>query len=178
MANADLHIRRLGRRAPSRDESLPALSATTDASSNRLLGLIVHRVLEEELKGLEPSLAAICRGWTQPENYEKYFSRAEKMLHQIRQTPAYRELEKTKIHAESAIAGWTKTGQYILGRLDVLHLHDNRATGLDFKTGDINHPQLDIYQRLLADIFPHGRMATIQPAENSKETRGKYDKGW
>ncbi len=171
-------FRRQGRLAPSSSESFPATSSAADSSSDRMLGLIVHRVLEEELKGLEPSLADICRGWSPPESYEKYFSRAEKMLAQLRQTPSYRQLKKTAVHAESAIAGWTETGQYILGRLDVLQINDNRATGLDFKTGEINRIQLDTYQRLLAKIFPHGRMATIQPTEKSKETEKTYDEEW
>ena len=171
-------FRRQGRKAPSSDTGSPAAAAVTDASSDRLLGLIVHRVLEEELKGLKPSLADICRGWAPPGTADEYFSRAEKILVQLRQTPAFRQLKKTAVHAESGIAGWTKSGQYILGRLDVLQLSNNRATGLDFKTGEINRTQLDIYQRLLAELFPHGRMAAVQPAEKIKETEKTYDEEW
>jgi len=169
-------FRRQGRKSPSSNTGSPA--AVTDASSDRLLGLIVHRVLEEELKGLKPSLADICRGWAPPGTADEYFSRAEKILVQLRQTPAFRQLEKTAVHAESAIAGWTKSGQYILGRLDVLQLSNNQAMGLDFKTGEINRSQLDIYQRLLAELFPHGRMAAVQPAEKIKETEKTYDEEW
>jgi ATP-dependent exoDNAse (exonuclease V) beta subunit len=171
-------FRRQGRKAPSSDTGSPAAAAVTDASSDRLLGLIVHRMLEEELKGLNPSLADICRGWAPPESYEEYFSRAEKILVQLRQTPAFRQLEKTAVHAESTIAVWTESGQYILGRLDVLQLSNNRATGLDFKTGEINRTQLDIYQRLLAELFPHGSISAIQPTEKIKETGETYDEEW
>jgi len=171
-------FRRQRRQAPSSNESSPATTTVTDTSSDRLLGLIVHRILEEELKGLQPSLAVICRGWAPPGTAKEYFSRAEKMLAQLRQTPSYQQLQKEKVLAESAITGWSETGQYILGRLDVLQLSNNRATGLDFKTGEINRTQLDIYQRLLAELFPHGSMSAIQPAEKIKEIGKTYNEEW
>lgn len=170
-------FRRQGRRSPSSEEILPT-APTAGSLSDRILGLIVHRVLEEELKGLKPSLAATCRGWAPAERYEEYFSKAEKMLAQLRLTSGYRQLKKTAVHAESAIAGWTENGQYILGRLDVLQIEDNRAAGLDFKTGEINRSQLDTYQRLLAEIFPHGSMSAIQSAEKIKETGETYEEEW
>lgn len=170
-------FRRQGRRAPSSEET-QLTTPTAGGLSDRILGLIVHRVLEEELKGLEPSLADICRGWAPTERYEEYFSKAKKMLAQLRQAPGYRQLNKTAVHAESTIAGWTESGQYVLGRLDVLQINDNQATGLDFKTGEINRTQLDTYQRLLAKIFPHGHMTAIQATEKIKETGRIYEEEW
>lgn len=170
-------FRRQGRKAPSGDEDLP-ITAAAGSASDRLLGLIVHRVLEEELKGMEPSLAAICRGWAPAGTVEEYRSRAAEMLAHIRQSADFQGLKRKATRAEIPIAGWTDAGAYILGRLDVLSLEGQRAAALDFKTGEVNRSQMDLYRRLLAEIFPHGRLATVQPVEKSKESGKTYEEKW
>jgi ATP-dependent helicase/nuclease subunit A len=170
-------FRRQKRKAPSSIEELTE-TAVGGGASDRLLGLIVHRVLEEELKGLEPSLAAICRGWAPVERAEEYCSRAAEMLDLIKKTDDFQELKRNAAMAEVPIAGWTADGTYIPGRLDALSLAGRRATALDFKTGEVNRSQMELYRQLLAEIFPHGRLAAVQPAEKSKESGKTYEEEW
>jgi len=100
------------------------------------------------------------------------------MLDLIKKTDDFQELKRNAATAEVPIAGWTADGTYIPGRLDALSLAGMRATALDFKTGEVNRSQMELYRLVLAEIFPHGRLAAVQPAEKSKESGKTYEEEW
>ncbi|MBN2332698.1 MAG: UvrD-helicase domain-containing protein [Deltaproteobacteria bacterium] len=172
-------FRRLGRRTPSGEPAVPPPIETGQASgSDRLLGLIVHRVLEEELKGLTPSLSAICQAWAPADQREAYREKAAIMLTRIRQHHDYLQLKEQPAAAEVSVSSLDSSGRYLLGRLDVLLADGQQAVALDFKTGGTDQAQLIIYRDLLAEIFPQGRVAVLQAKENAKETQKPFEIKW